>query len=180
MYINPHSLRSHCTRIGRCQTGLDPDSSQSTSGGGFDPDWSESSLIIISQALTRLTLSWAGVIIARKSPGHTFLASFNRNTARKRYPYCQGYNGFWRVVHPVEYAQIRHGRHSVISSCRTTVVHERGSLAIIDHFPPGPAFTWSWQAIGNSSYRHSRTTWCVLDIYGYIIDTIHPLGDLLE
>ena len=24
----------------------------------------------------------------RKSTGHTFLASFNRNTARKRYPYC--------------------------------------------------------------------------------------------
>ena len=28
----------------------------------------------------------------------SFLASFNRNTARKRYPYCQGYNGFWSVV----------------------------------------------------------------------------------
>ena len=83
------------------------------------------------------------IFIARKSPGHAFLASFNRNTARKRYPYCQGYNGFWSVVHPVEYAQIRHGRNSVISSCRTTVVLERGSLAIIDRFPPGPAFTWS-------------------------------------
>ena len=33
-----------------------------------------------------LTLSWAGVIIVRKSPRHAFLASFNRNTARKRYP----------------------------------------------------------------------------------------------
>ena len=46
-----------------------------------------------------LTLSWARVIIARKSTGHAFLASFNRNTARKRYPYCQGYNGFWSVVY---------------------------------------------------------------------------------
>ena len=92
-----------------------------------------------------LTLSRARVFIARQSPGHAFLPSFNRNTARKRYPYCQGYNGFWSVVHVhhVEYAQIRHVRHSVISSCRTTVVHERGSLAIIDRFPPGPAFTWS-------------------------------------
>ena len=35
----------------------------------------------------------------RKSTGHAFLASFNRNTARKRYPYCQGYNGFWSVVY---------------------------------------------------------------------------------
>ena len=95
-----------------------------------------------------LSLSRARIFIARKSrarrsSGHAFLARFNRNTARKRYPYCQGYNGFWSVVHPVEYAQSRHGRHSVISSCRTTVVHERGSLAIIDRFPPGPAFTWS-------------------------------------
>ena len=46
-----------------------------------------------------LTLSRARVIIARKSTGHAFLASFNRNTARKRYPYCQGYNGFWSVVY---------------------------------------------------------------------------------
>ena len=30
----------------------------------------------------------------RISTGHAFLASFNRNTARKRYRYCQGYNGF--------------------------------------------------------------------------------------
>ena len=28
-------------------------------------------------------------------------------------------------IHPVEYVQIHHGRHTVISSCRTTVVHER-------------------------------------------------------
>ena len=47
----------------------------------------------------RLTLSRSRVIVARKSPGHTFLASFNRNTAGKRYPYCQGYNGFWSVVY---------------------------------------------------------------------------------
>ena len=46
-----------------------------------------------------LTLSRARVIIARKSTGHAFLASFNRNTARKIYPYCQGYNGFWSVVY---------------------------------------------------------------------------------
>ena len=52
----------------------------------------------------------------RNSPGHAFLASFNRNTARKRYPYCQGYNGFWSVVHPVEYAQIRHGRKFVMGA----------------------------------------------------------------
>ena len=88
----------------------------------------------------RLTLLRARIFIARKSPRHAFLASFNRNMARKRYPYCQGYNGFLSIVHPVGYAQIRHGRHSVISSCRTTVVLERGSLAIIDRFPPGPAF----------------------------------------
>ena len=90
-----------------------------------------------------LTISRSRIFIARKSPGHAFLASFNRNTARKRYPYCQGYNGFWSAVHPVEYVQIRHERHSVVYSYRTTVVHERGSLAIIDRFPPGPAFTWS-------------------------------------
>ena len=46
-----------------------------------------------------ITLSRTRVIIACKSPGHAFLASFNRNTARKRYPYCQGYNGFWSVVY---------------------------------------------------------------------------------
>ena len=90
--------------------------------------------LVVCEQTAKLTLSRARVFIARKSPGHAFWGSFNRNTARKRYPYCQGYNEFWSVVHPVEYVQIRHGHHSVISSCRTTVVHERGSLAIIVSF----------------------------------------------
>ena len=55
--------------------------------------------VVIYGMSHRLTLSRARVIIARKSPGHAFLASFNRNMARKRYPYCQGYNGFWSVVY---------------------------------------------------------------------------------
>ena len=36
-------------------------------------------------------------------------------------------------IHPVEYAQICHGRHSVVSSCRTAVVYERRSLAILNN-----------------------------------------------
>ena len=89
-----------------------------------------------------LSLSRNCVIIAHKPPpGHALLASFNRNTARERYPYRQGYIGFWSIVHPVEYAQIRYGRHSIICSCPTTVVYEWRSLAIIDRFPPGPEFT---------------------------------------
>ena len=50
-----------------------------------------------------LILSRAHVIIARKSHVYAFLASFNRNMAHKRYPYCEVCNGFWSVVHPVEY-----------------------------------------------------------------------------
>ena len=49
---------------------------------------SGSSLLIESVDSMMLTLSRARVIIARKSTGHAFLASFNRNTAHKRYPYC--------------------------------------------------------------------------------------------
>ena len=65
-----------------------------------------------------LTLSRTRVIIARKSPGHAFLASFNRNTARKRYPYCQGYNGFWSVVYTSCRVCVnlngRHSRHLLV------------------------------------------------------------------